>query len=517
MTAALALPGVLAIDLGTTGVKAAVVDGAGVVRAIAGESVPTTFTDDGGAEQDPELWWSAIGRCARRAISESPIARSDCTLVAVTSQYMSTVAITADGRPCAPAIMWMDRRGKRHHPLVGDRAAQERWVEVHGLPPSGNDDIGHISFIRAEWPDVYATADCFVEPVDYVAARLTGRVAADQHTAFPLLLVDNRTLDATGYSPELLERSGLDPAKLPPLLPFGAPRGPLTAEAAEHLGVSRSAVLASATIDSVTSAVGGGAIDSDSCALVIGTTSVVATHVPDRRADLVHGLTTAPSALPDRYFVVAENGVGGKALDAFVTNVVYADDGLGAGFPPDAFERVLAAADRVPAGANGVLHLPWLVGSMAPGGNRHARGGFVNLDLRSSRADMARAVLEGVALNAAWLMPHVEALAGASYEEITFGGGGARSALWGQIVADALGARVRRLANPQATNAHGAALLALVAAGSFRLSDIRSLLAVEQVHEPDAANHDVYRRLGQAFVDFHERNAPFFRRLNSPT
>lgn len=507
--------GVLAIDLGTTGVKVAVVDGSGAVLASAGERFPTVFTPDGGAEQDPEQWWAAIGRCARLAVRESSRDGDDLTLVAVTSQYMSTVSITADGRPCAPAIIWMDRRGRRHHPFVGDRATHERWVELHGLPSSGNDDIGHICFIRAEWPDVYAEADYFVEPVDYVAARLTGRVAANQNTAFPLLVVDNRSLDAVGYSPELLERSGLDPAKLPPLLPFGEPRGALTVEAADHLGIARSAVLASATIDSVTSAIGGGAIDRGSCALVVGTTSVIATHVPDRRADLAHGLTTAPSAFADRYFLVAENGVGGKALDTFVSNVVYPDDGLGPPAPADAFERVTDVAGRAPAGANGVLYLPWLVGSMAPGGNRDVRGGFVNLDLASSRADMARAVLEGVAFNAAWLLPHVEALAGTTYDEITFGGGGARSGLWGQILADALGVRVRRLANPNATNAHGAALLALVEAGAFELADIPSLLAVEAVHEPDHATHDLYRRLGEAFVDFHDRAAPFFQLLHT--
>lgn len=508
--------GVLAIDLGTTGVKVAVVDGAGVVSASAGESFPMVFTADGGAEQDPELWWTAIGRCARAAVQDSSLHGDDLTLVAVTSQYMSTVPITAAGRPCAPAIIWMDRRGKRHHPFAGDRATHERWVELHGLPSSGNDDIGHISFIRAEWPQVYAAADYFVEPVDYVAARLTGRVAANQNTAFPLLVVDNRSLDATSYSEELLERSRLDPTKLPPLLPYGEPRGRLTAVAADHLGISPAAELASATIDSVTSAVGGGAVDNGSCALVVGTTSVIATHVPDRRTDLAHGLTSAPSAFDDRYFLVAENGVGGKALDTFVSNVVYPDDGLGASRPADAFERVTAAAGLVPAGAHGALYLPWLVGSMAPGGNRDVRGGFVNLDLSTSRADMARAVLEGVALNAAWLMPYVASLAGAVWDEVTFGGGGARSPLWGQILADALGMRVRRLANPNATNAHGAALLALVQAGAFQLADVPCLLATEAIHEPDTATHRQYRRLGQAFVDFHDRAAPFFRLLNTP-
>jgi len=507
---------VLAIDLGSTGVKVAVVDEAGTVRSSAGEVLPLLFTDDGGAEQDPHGWWDAIGRCARKAVGASGLDADDVTLVAVTSQYTSTVAVTADGAPLANVIMWMDQRGRRHHRSVADADTLPRWLEIHGMMPTGNDDIGHIAFIRAEWPDVYAAAYAFVEPMDHIAARLTGVVTATQSTMFPMLSVDNRRWGLTEYSDELLAMSGLDPAKLPRLVPLGASRGDILASAAEHLGVSDRAVVTGATIDSVTSAVGTGAIDADGCGLIIGTTSVMATHLDAQRHDMEHGLTTAPSPLPGAYFLVAENGIGGKALDVFVNNIVHADDGLGLPAPADAFERVLAAAQDVPAGANGLMFLPWLMGSLAPGFQRRARGGFVNLGLESTRADMARAVLEGVALNAAWLLPHFAALAERRYDEVTIGGGGASSSLWGQILADAFGVRVRRLAGSRTTNAHGAALLALAEAGQFALGELPSLLAIAEVHEPHAEASRTYRRLLPSFIDFHDRVAPFYDVLNSP-
>jgi xylulokinase len=168
----------------------------------------------------------------------------------------------------------------------------------------------------------------------------------------------------------------------------------------------------------------------------------------------------------------------------------------------------------VPPGANGVLFLPWLVGSLAPIFDRRLRGGFVGLDLTTQRTDLARAVFEGVALNAAWLIPHVAALAGSIDHSITLGGGGAAIPLWGQILADCLGAEVRRLANPQTTNAHGSALLALVEAGQMTWDDADAALAVQQVHEPDPANGPLYRRLLDAFIDFHGRSGPFFHLLN---
>ena len=513
---------VLAIDLGTTGVKVAVVDQAARVLAGTGEVLPMIFTDrggDGGVEQDVENWWQAIGRCSRRAIANAGLAAADVNVIAVTSQYTSTVPVATDGRPVGNAIMWMDARGRRHNPAsqaARDPAVRQRWLDVHGMAPSGNDDIGHVAFIRSQQPDVYAAAAAFVEPMDAIAARLTGRVTATQNTMFPMLAMDNRLWGATEYCNELLEISKMELSKLPTLVPLGSRRGSITSAAADHLGVSSHSVVAGATIDSVTSSVGTGAIDATACGLIIGTTSVMATHVASKRLDAQHSLTTAPSPLPGQYFLVAENGIGGKALDVFVNNVVFPDDGLGHAAPLDAFDRVLTAAATVPVGAHGVMFLPWLIGSMAPGGERAMRGGFVNLGLTSTRADMARAVLEGVAMNAAWLLPAFSTLAGNTYAEVSLGGGGAASPLWGQILADCFGVSVRRLANCSTTNAHGAALLALSEADQLCIHDVPSLLTTAQVHEPSTGGHAHYRRTLDAFVDFHQRITPFYDSLNAP-
>jgi len=169
----------------------------------------------------------------------------------------------------------------------------------------------------------------------------------------------------------------------------------------------------------------------------------------------------------------------------------------------------------VPCGSNGVLFLPWLVGSMAPGHQRQMRGGFVNIGLSTTRADMARAVLEGVAMNVAWLLPHFAALAGRRYEQITFGGGGAASPLWGQLVADATGVQVRRLARSNCTNAHGAALLALCETGAVALTDLPSFLVTAEVHDPDHTAHQLLATRTASLIDFHSRNAEFYSDFDS--
>ena len=500
---------VLAIDLGTSGVKVALVDRRGQVVAAASAPLPTIHLPDGGAEQDPQRWWEEIGACATRAMADAGCAPAAVEAVAVTSQYMSIVAVDAAGLPLMNAIMWMDRRGSRHLRAAGREIDVGLWLDRHGLPPIGGCDQAHIALIRAEHPDVYDAAAAFVEPVDHLNARLTGRIAATQTTAFPLMTVDNRTHGAIDHDAVLVDGAGLDAAKLPPLVPHDEIIGTVTPAAAAHLGITTRAVVLAGTLDSITSAVGSGVLDSRSCAVVIGTTSVIVTHVDRKVSDLEHGLISVPSPVPGRYFVMAENGVGGKALEHFLREVVYADDPLALGpFPDDAFTRAEAAASVVDAGCDGVLFLPWLVGSMAPVPDSRVRAGFVGLGLTTSRSHLTRAVYEGVALNAAWLLPHVASLAGGSWPAVTFGGGGAASSLWAQILADALDVDVHQLAQPGSTNARGAALLALERLGHLTLDDIPSLVPIRARVVPSPDRTSTYRAMLERFVELHELLRP---------
>ncbi|MEP6660948.1 MAG: FGGY family carbohydrate kinase, partial [Acidimicrobiales bacterium] len=318
---------ILAIDLGSSGVKVAVVDEEGRVLGHGSEALPMVFLPGGGAEQDAEGWWAAIGRCARRAMAGSRAA--DVAAVAVTSQYMSIVAIDQSGLPLMNAVMWMDTRGRRHNRHLRTDHATELWLDRHGLPPPG--DLAHIAFIRSEFPAIDAATAAYVEPVDYLNARLSGRIAATQTTAFPLMTMDNRVHGNLEYSEELVTLAGIDPEKLAPLVPYDEILGPVTPAAAEHLGITTSAVVVTGTIDSITSAVGTGALDATACSIIVGTTSVMVTHVDFKAGDVEHGVISVPSPLPGKYFVMAENGVGGKALEFLLRNVVYADDAFATG------------------------------------------------------------------------------------------------------------------------------------------------------------------------------------------
>jgi xylulokinase len=178
------------------------------------------------------------------------------------------------------------------------------------------------------------------------------------------------------------------------------------------------------------------------------------------------------------YYVMAENGLGGRALEWAMSMFGYGLD----------FEGALAAAAEVGSGSDGLQFLPWLMGSIAPRPDDDVRGAYVGLSIHHDRRHAIRATVEGLALNLAWLVPHVEAFVGGAFPFVGFGGGGAQSALWAQVLADAIDRPVHRLAQPRVTNARGAAFLSFTDLGELSIAEVPGLLQVQQVYEPDPAN-----------------------------
>jgi xylulokinase len=472
---------VLAIDVGTGGPKVALVGVDGTTVAWSSRPVATRFIGGGGVEQDPHEMWTAIVSATRATLAAASPA-PPISAVAVTSQYMSVVPVDANGLPTGPCVLWMDTRGAEHNLTLLTDESFMLFVERHGLIPlpSGADNIAHIHVLREFHPDAYESAAAFVEPMDYVNARLTGRIGATQSTAFGQMVCDNRTWGLTDYDPELVAATGLDPDKLAPLLPMNGIVGSLTTAAAAELGIAEGTPVTTGTIDSITSAIGSGALSARDGSVIVGTTSVMVTHIDEHRCDLGAGILAVPSPLAGKYYVLAENGVGGRALEWAMRLLGYGE----------AFDLALADAETVGPLADGVYFLPWLLGSIAPRPNDDVRGAFGGLSLHHDRRHLVRAVMEGVALNLAWLRPAFESFVGHDFGSVRFGGGGAQSDLWAQILADALDRPVHQLEEPRATNARGAAFLAFSTLGMLSIDDVPSLLRVRAVREPDPANRD---------------------------
>lgn len=485
----------LAIDLGTGGPKVALVAADGTTVAWSSRPVGTRFLADGGAEQDPHEMWTAIVAATRATVAAAkPL--PPIVAVAVTSQYMSVVPVSADGMPTGPCVLWMDTRGAEHNLSLLTDESFALFVERHGLIPlpSGNDDIAHIDVLRRFHPEAYSSAAAFVEPMDYINARLTGRVGATQSTMFGQMVCDNRAWGLVEYDQALVAATQLDPDKLPPLLAMNGVVGVVTRAAAQDLGIAEGIPVTTGTIDSITSAIGTGALNRHEGSVIIGTTSVLVSHIAEHRGDLGAGILAVPSPLVGMYYVMAENGVGGRALEWAMRMFGYGAD----------FTAATGDAATVDPGADGVQFVPWLLGSIAPRPNDDVRAAFTGLALHHERQDMVRAVMEGVAVNLAWLRPAVEGFVGHEFGVMRFGGGGAQSDLWAQILADALDRPVDQLEEPRATNARGAAFLAFATLGKMSIDDVPSLLRSRAVRHPDPSNRECMDLALRRLIALHE-------------
>lgn len=484
----------LAIDLGTGGPKVALVAADGTTVGWSSRPVATRFLPGGGAEQDPTEMWTAIVAATRAALA----AANPCppiVAVTVTSQYMSVVPVDAAGTATGPCVLWMDTRGADHSLSLLTDESFMLFIERHGLIPlpSGQDNVAHVHVVRHFHPAAYEAAAALVEPMDYVNARLTGRVGVTQSTAFGQMVCDNRVWGVTEYDPMLVAATGLDPDKLAPLLPMNGIVGTVTTAAAAELGIAEGTPVTTGTIDSITSAIGSGALTARDGSVIIGTTSVLVSHIDVHRCDLGSGLLAVPSPLVDKYYVMAENGVGGRALEWTMRLLGYGD----------AFADATTDAAAVVAGSEGVYFMPWFLGSIAPQPNDDVRATFGGLSLHHDRRHLVRAVVEGVALNLAWLRPAVESFVGHDFPFVRFGGGGAQSDLWAQVLADALNRPVHQLDEPRATNARGAAFLAFSTLGVLSIDDVPSLLRVRAVRDPDPGSRELMDNGVRRLVEIH--------------
>lgn len=513
-------PYILAVDLGTSGPKVALVGADGDVVVNAFEPVDLQLFAGGGAEQDPQAWWAAIGTAAGRLQEAGVVPLDQISGISVTTQWSGTVAVGSNGEAIGNAIIWMDSRGAPYvEKLIGgpvrvqgyDPRKLRKWISLTGGAPagSGKDSIAHILYLRNEVTAVYDAATKFLEPKDYLNYRLTGRMAASFDSIALHWVTDNRDPASVDYDEDLLSYAGLERSHLPDLLPATEVVGGLTEEAAAHLGLIPGVPVIAGTPDIHSAAIGAGTTDDYAAHLYIGTSSWLICHVPFKKTDIAHGIGSLPAAVPDRYLAANEQETAGKALE-WIGGVLFPD-------APDVsavYEEMNEIAAGVDPGSGGVIFTPWLFGERTPVEDSTLRGGFFNQSLETGRAEMIRAVFEGVAYNSRWLLGYLEKFAKRRLDPIVMVGGGARSGLWCQIHADVLGRTIHQAADPLLVNVRGAGLLAHAALGHIAWGDIPGLVPMAATYEPNRKNTATYDRLFDAFRRIHKGNRRTYRKLN---
>jgi xylulokinase len=503
----------LAIDLGSGALKVGSLSLDGRLHREAERTLETERLPGGGAIQDASRWWAAIRQLAVEVLAGIPA--EHVVAVACTGQWASTVPVGYSGEPVGPCITWLDTRGARHSreviggPLMGySPAALLLWVRhTAGVPsPHGGDPVGHMLFVERDQPEIAAAARWYLEPVDYLTMRFTGRAVATHASMSAAWLTDNRHLDRLAYDAALVRRSGLDAAKLPPLVETGSLVGTVRLDVASELGIDPGARVVTGSPDLHSAAVGTGAIEQGEPHLTISTTSWISLPVARKKTDALRSIATVPGLDSSSYLVANNHEAAGLCLrwlrDAFHTS------------EPAEFERLIELAESAVPGSGGVLFTPWIAGERSPVDDRNARGGWHNLSVETGNAELVRSVLEGVAYNSRWLNDAVERFVGGRLDHLRIFGGGAVSDLWCQIHADVMDRTIERVVEPLRTNLRGAALMASLALGAVGREEVRDLVPVDRVFTPDPSTRAAYDRLYAEFPSLYKAQRKMFARLN---
>ncbi len=507
-------PWILALDLGTSGLKTGAVSLNGEVLAHAYGHIDTRYLPGGGAVQDPKQWWRQITTAVRALVEGGLVRPDDLAGVGITGQWGSSVPVDADGQAAGDCLLWSDTRGGRFSAkavggavsLVGySPANMVRWIQLTGGAPSPNgaDPLGHELYLRNCEPETYRRAATLMEPLDYIGLRLTGRTAATPASMILSWLTDNRPRARPAYVPELVRRSGRDAARLPQLLATGSVLGNVLKGVGEDLGIPSAPVVCGVP-DLHTAFIGSGAVAPYEAHITISTTSWIACEVPFKRTDVLHQMATVPGLRPGSYLVANNHETAGLCLTWLRDSVMSGES----------YDDLVAAAAGVPAGSGGVLFTPWLNGERTPVEDRTLRGAFLNISLATRRDHLVRAVLEGVAFNARWLLDAVEGFVRRPIPSLRILGGGAQSDLWCQIHADILGRRIERVAEPMYSNLRGAALFAAMSLGRLELDDARAHVRVTDVFEPTPEAQATYEPMYVEFKRLYSRLHTTYARLN---
>lgn len=481
---------VLAVDLGTGGAKAALVGEDASVLAAAFVAYPTEYPEPGRHEQRPADWWRAVGEGARAVLAAhrdaEPGRKVEIVAVGLSGQSLALVPVDARFQPLLEAVpIWSDSRASEQAGRFFERVSSDEWYlrTGNGFPPELY-TVFEYAWYAEHRPEAVRPARWLLGSKDWINVRLTGEVATDHSYASGL---GAYSLADRHYDEGLLELLGIGPAVLPPVVASSAIVGTLTLEAAGHLGLPPGVPVVAGGVDNSCMALGAGLDRAGRCYLSLGSSNWLTVASPEPVLDATHRPYVFDHVLPGLRVSAFSTFGGGSSLNWL------------AGLLRREVPELLVEAEAEPAGSRGLVCVPTLAGGTVAEGGSDVRGSFSGLDLGHGAGALTRSVLEGIAFSLAntaeLLTRHVELPA-----EILAVGGGARSALLLQSLADVLGRRVVRVANDQQSAALGAAALGFLGAGVWRdTSPLDAALQTTEAFAPDPANRAALDAARHAF------------------
>jgi xylulokinase len=488
----------LGIDVSTTGAKALLIDQEGRVTGSATSTYPLSTPRPLWSEQDPVDWWVGTQASIRQALAGAGAEASQVRGVGLTGQMHGLVLLDASGAVLRPAILWNDQRTGAQCDQIRSRLGKERLIQLTGNDALPGFTAPKILWVRQHEPEIYEKVAQVLLPKDYVRYRLTGDYATDKAGAAGTLLLDIKARD---WSAKVLEALQIPRRWLPPTHEGPEVTGVVNAKAAATTGLRAGTPVVGGGGDQAAQAVGVGAVDAGIVALTLGTSGVVFASCTEPFIEAEGRLHAFCHAVPDTWHLMGVMLSAGGSLRWYRDTLA----------PALTYDQLLAPAAHVPPGAEGLFYLPYLTGERTPHPDPLARAGFVGLTVRHGQAHMTRAVLEGVAFGLRDSMELVRGAGLGEIQQVRVSGGGARSALWRQILADVLNSELVTV-NTSEGAAYGAALLAGVGAGAWpdvQQACTATIRAVDHA-QPQPGAVRVYDRLYRLYRGLYPALKPTF-------
>ncbi len=445
------MPYLLGLDISTTGAKALLIDEQGAVIASHTTPQPISTPRPLWSEQNPADWWDGIVTAIRAVLAGNSVA-DQIAAIGLTGQMHGLVCLDVAGQVLRPSILWNDQRTQAECDWITQTVGAQRLIQLTGNRALTGFTAPKIVWVRDHEPEVYAGIAHVLLPKDYIRFRLTGQYATDLADGAGMLLLDvaNRR-----WSEEMLHALDIPAAWMPEAFEGTAITGVVSAAGAAETGLKAGTPVVGGGGDQAAGAVGVGAVEPGVVSLAVGTSGVVFAPLGSYAYEPEGRLHAFCHAVPGQWHFM------GVMLSAAGSLQWYRDTLA----PQTSFDALTAEAESAPPGSDGLQFLPYLTGERTPHPDPLARGAFIGLTTRHTRGHMTRAVLEGVAFG---LRDSFELIkqseAGRNIRQVRVSGGGARSSLWRQIMADVFDASLIPVEAPEGA-AYGAALLAGVGAG----------------------------------------------------
>lgn len=490
----------LGLDVSTTGVKALLVDERG--RVVASATVPHASSSPQPlwSEQRPEDWWDGAVAAIRAALAEAGAAHGEVQAVGLTGQMHGMVALDEAGAVLRPAILWNDQRTAAECDEIRERVGRERLIAMTGNDALTGFTAPKILWTRRHEPEVYARIRHILLPKDYLRLRLTGEYAMDKADGSGTLLFDLARRD---WSHEVIDALAFSRHWFPPTFEGSETTGAVTAEAAALTGLPAGIPVVAGGGDQAAQAVGVGAVKPGVLALTLGTSGVIFATTDSPVIEPEGRLHAFCHAVPDRWHLM------GVMLSA-AGSLQWLRDTLAPGVP---FDDLVSEAATAPVGSDGLLFLPYLTGERTPYPDPLARGAWIGLTARHTRAHLTRATLEGVAFGLRDMLGLMREAGLPVPDRARVSGGGARGPLWRSIIASALNITLDLPTSTEGA-AYGAALLAGVGAGVWPDVDAAAAtIGVTPGAEPVASDTARYDALYERYHSLYGTLAPTFHDL----